>query len=85
MEEGNRLAEAKRPWELARAQCARDAAAGQRLDAVLAELVAACRVLARELAPFLPGGAARLHGQVLTGDRVAPPAPVFPRIGLTGS
>jgi methionyl-tRNA synthetase len=80
VEEGNRFAETERPWELARAERAGDPAAGQRLDAVLAELVAGCRVLARELAPFLPGGAARLRGQLRSGGRVAPPVPVFPRL-----
>ncbi|MGE5132823.1 MAG: methionine--tRNA ligase [Gemmatimonadota bacterium] len=84
VEEGNRFAEAERPWALARAQRAGDGAAGPRLDAVLAELVAACQLLAREAEPFLPGGAARLRGQLLSGDSAAPAVPVFPRIALTG-
>ncbi|GIE79479.1 methionine--tRNA ligase [Actinoplanes philippinensis] len=71
VDEGNRFIEAERPWE--------PAAAG-RLDAVLGVLVGACRLVATELSPFLPDGAARLHGRLLTGDRVARPEPVFPRI-----
>jgi methionyl-tRNA synthetase len=84
-EEGNRFADTHRPWELARAERAGDPDAGRRLDAVLAELVAACRVLTRELEPFLPGGAARLRGQLLSGNHVAPPQPVFPRLELAAS
>ncbi|HEX9999687.1 MAG TPA: methionine--tRNA ligase [Actinoplanes sp.] len=71
--EANRFIEAERPWELT--------GDGQRLDAVLAILVATCRSLAHELAPFLPAGAARLSAQLGTGGSVARPRPVFPRLG----
>ncbi|MGC9671217.1 methionine--tRNA ligase [Planosporangium sp. 12N6] len=77
---GNRYVEAERPWELARAHAAGDREAGARLDAVLADLVRACRVLAGELRPFLPTGAQRLRGQLLAGDRVGRPQPAFPRL-----
>ncbi|BCY10874.1 methionine--tRNA ligase [Actinoplanes sp. L3-i22] len=66
----NRLIEAERPWE---------PAGRERLDAVLAVLVAACRCLARELTPFVPAGAARLAAQLGDGRVVAAPRPVFPR------
>jgi methionyl-tRNA synthetase len=72
--DGNRLVEETRPWELAKQ--GRDAA----LDAVLSELVARCRAVTRELAPFLPAGAARLAAQLGSGDRVGSPDPVFPRL-----
>ncbi|MFF5227277.1 methionine--tRNA ligase [Dactylosporangium sp. NPDC000521] len=71
---GNRLVETARPWELAKQ--GRDS----ELDAVLCELVAVCREVTRELAPFLPSGAARLAAQLGSGDRVGTPDPVFPRL-----
>ena len=80
VDEGNRLVEAARPWELARAERTGDRSATARLDAVLTGLVRACRVLADELQPFLPVGAQRLCDQLLTGDRVGPPKPAFPRL-----
>jgi methionyl-tRNA synthetase len=80
VDEGNRLVEAERPWELARAERTGDWSATARLDAVLASLVGACRVLAIELQPFLPTGAQRLRDQLLSGDRVGPPQPAFPRL-----
>jgi methionyl-tRNA synthetase len=64
--DANRFVEAERPWE-----------GGTRLDTVLGTLVATGRVLARELSPFLPAGAARLTAQLGAGSRVAaglPPA-----------
>jgi methionyl-tRNA synthetase len=72
----NRLVETERPWELAR----RDRH-GDRLDAVLATLVGACRGITRELTPFLPEGCARLAAQLGGGRLVASPRPVFPRLG----
>ena len=51
----------------------------QQVDDVLAALVAACRLLADELAPFVPGAAARIGEQVgPTGNGTLPPAsPLF--------
>jgi methionyl-tRNA synthetase len=77
---GNRLVEAERPWELAR----NGSCAAARLDAVLAILVHACRVLATELQPFLPTGAERLRSQLLSGGHVGRPEPAFPRLDLRG-
>jgi methionyl-tRNA synthetase len=78
--EGNRYVEAARPWDLAKAERKEDADPAA-LDAVLAELVATCRELAAHLAPFLPDAAPRITAQCGDGgDRVAEPAPVFPRL-----
>ncbi|WP_426506379.1 methionine--tRNA ligase [Dactylosporangium sp. McL0621] len=63
--EANRYIESERPW----------AATGPRRDEVLATLVATVRALAGELAPFLPGAAARLEAQLRTGRPGVP----FPR------
>jgi methionyl-tRNA synthetase len=52
--ESNRFVSATEPWALARAD------AGERLDAVLAALLHACRTIAVELAPFLPVAAERI-------------------------
>jgi methionyl-tRNA synthetase len=71
----NRFVEAERPWELARRE-----QQGDRLDAVLATLVAAARYVTRELAPFLPEGSARLAAQLGAGRLVASPQPAFPRL-----
>jgi methionyl-tRNA synthetase len=64
---GNRYVQATKPWQLQE---------GER-DAVLAELVAACRDIAEHLTPFLPAAARRIseqcHGQL------SRPSPVFPR------
>nr|WP_296069354.1 methionine--tRNA ligase [uncultured Actinoplanes sp.] len=76
----NRLIEAQRPWELAGREQAGDDAAGERLDAVLATLVGACHILAHELTPFLPAGAARIRAQLDARSPVALPQPVFPRL-----
>jgi len=77
---GNRLAETERPWELARRAEHGDRGATSRLDEVLGALTGACRVLATELGPFLPTGAAALSSQ-LHGSHgaIAPPVPVFTR------
>jgi methionyl-tRNA synthetase len=72
---GNRLAEAERPWELARC------GAADRLDAVLGSLVRLCRAVTGELAPFLPDGAARLRSVLGDGSAVGRAEPVFPRLG----
>ena len=79
VEQANRYVEAARPWELARAE--RDGAAPGRLDAVLAVLLDACRSLAEELSPFLPGAAARVAAQCGPwSGRLPAPEPLFPRI-----
>jgi methionyl-tRNA synthetase len=80
VEEGNRLIESAKPWELRRAELAGDTAAATRLDELLAELVAGCRVLADEVSPFIPDGAARLAEQLSTGNAVGKAHPAFPRL-----
>jgi methionyl-tRNA synthetase len=80
VDEANRYIEASRPWALARAG---DRTADARLDTTLYMLVAACRTLARELAPFLPDAAARIAAQCLPrGDtgRLPDPLKVFARV-----
>jgi methionyl-tRNA synthetase len=75
-DQANRYISQVRPWELAR-----DPAAASQLDAVLASLYLACRVLARELGPFLPDAAARITAQLTPEAGVLPrPDPVFRRL-----
>lgn len=69
-DEANRHVQAVKPWQLDRNST--------ELDAVLAELVAACRDIAEHLAPFLPAAARRIADQC-GGDVLPPPRPVFPR------
>jgi methionyl-tRNA synthetase len=73
VDQANRHINRVRPWELAKA-------GDPRLDAVLAELVDACRAVAGNLAPFLPDAADRVARQC-AGDRLPPPSPVFRRLG----
>jgi methionyl-tRNA synthetase len=75
----NRLIEDERPWELARRE-SEDGRRDPRLDAGLAALVSACRVLSREISVFVPRGAARLQQQLGDGSSVSAGRPVFPRI-----
>lgn len=77
--QANALINRVRPWELAAAERAGDRDAGAALDEVLAVLVATARVLAEELAAFVPGLAERIHQQVAR-DRLAPAQPVFQRL-----
>src|SRR5262245_39826371 len=73
---GNRYVEAVRPWELAKAE------RHERLDAVLAELVATGRDIAVHLEPFLPTAAERIALQC--GPSTLPePRPVFPRLQVS--
>jgi methionyl-tRNA synthetase len=82
VEEANRFVELAEPWHLAKAERGGDAGAGRRLDACLALLVRACTALGRDLAPFLPGLAARIRAACDdSAGPLPPPRPVFPRIG----
>lgn len=82
--EGNRYVEAATPWTLAKAE-RKEGADPAALDAVLAELVATCRLLGELLTPFLPESAAKILAQTGTdGDRVAKPEPIFQRLELAG-
>jgi methionyl-tRNA synthetase len=56
----NRYVEESVPWTLARVERAADPAATDRLDAVLANLAEACRIIAEALRPFLPATAERI-------------------------
>jgi len=76
----NRLVDSAQPWRLARAEQDGEAVARERLDEVLAVLVASCRVLAAEARPFIPVGAARLRDQLGEADRVCVPRPAFDRL-----
>lgn len=58
--EANRFVSATQPWDIAKAARGGDSQASKRLDAVLAALLDACRVIARELLPFLPLAAERI-------------------------
>ena len=50
----NQLVDLEKPWVLAKAAAAGDAAAGERLRGVLGDLLEACRLLALASAPFMP-------------------------------
>ena len=81
VEEANRYVERAEPWRLARAERDGDATAGEQLDESLALLIGTCSDLGRELAPFLPGLAARIRAACDDSAGPLPPAePVFPRL-----
>ncbi|NUS72995.1 MAG: methionine--tRNA ligase [Corynebacteriales bacterium] len=83
VDQGNKLVESAAPWTLAKAERNGDADAAAQLDVVLGVLVKACRAVAHELQPFLPRAAQKLADQTGVGTgRVAPAAPVFPRLEL---
>ncbi len=63
----NRLVDAEKPWDLAKAAKLEGPAgesAGLRLSAVLGDLVEACRVIALASAPFMPATAPRVLAQL---------------------
>ena len=60
----NRFVDAEKPWELAKATKAGDEEAALRLRAVLGDLVEICRLVALAVAPFMPGIAPRVLGQL---------------------
>ncbi|MFL5777325.1 MAG: methionine--tRNA ligase [Chloroflexota bacterium] len=62
--EANRLVDAEQPWVLAKAAAGGDEEARARLDAVLGDLVEACRVVGLAVAPFMPTIAPRVLGQL---------------------
>jgi len=81
LEEANRYVERAQPWNLAKAERAGDACAGHRLDAVLDALVTACRVLARQVEPFVPDLAAGIAAACDdSAGRLPDPRPLFPRL-----
>ena len=64
VEQANRLVDAEKPWELAKAANAGDEGAAQRLRDVLGDLLEACRVVGLAIAPFMPGTAPRVLEQL---------------------
>jgi methionyl-tRNA synthetase len=87
VEEANRYLERTEPWRLARAERDGDPGAAALLDECLALLTETCLELGRELAPFVPGLAARIRAACDDSAGQLPAArPVFPRLepGVTG-
>ena len=68
----NRVVDAEKPWELAKAWKDGDEAAGDRLRGVLGDLVEACRLVGLAVAPFMPGQHPRVLAQLGFGIRYAP-------------
>jgi methionyl-tRNA synthetase len=69
VEGANRFVSARRPWELE----------GEARAAVLADALTACCAIAEEIAPFLPGGAARVASALESGDPAAARR-LFPKV-----
>ena len=79
--QANRCIEDTAPWRLARSAAGGDEAAARELETVLAVLVAACRALATELTPFLPGLAAKVAAACDgSSGRLPAPEPLYPRL-----
>ena len=79
--QANRCIEDTAPWRLARSAADGDVAAAAQLDAVLAALTGACRTLAAELAPFLPGLSAKVAAACDgSSGRLPAPEPLYPRL-----
>ena len=68
----NRVVDAEKPWELAKAWKAGDEAAGDRLRGVLGDLVEACRLVGLAAAPFMPSTAPRVLAQLGFGYGFGP-------------
>jgi methionyl-tRNA synthetase len=64
VEHANRLVDAEKPWDLAKASKAGDATATQRLRDVLGDLLEACRLIGLAVAPFMPATAPRVLEQL---------------------
>jgi methionyl-tRNA synthetase len=77
--EANRFASATQPWELAKAARGGDHEAAERLDAVLAILLDACRAVAAEVQPFLPSAAERIDAAIAELD-VRQGRSLFPKV-----
>jgi methionyl-tRNA synthetase len=76
--EANRFVSATQPWEIAKAARGGDPQASKRLDAVLATLLDACRIVTHELLPFLPLAAERIAA-ALTNLDVQKGRTLFPK------
>jgi methionyl-tRNA synthetase len=68
----NRLVDAEKPWELAKAAKTGDATAAARLRDVLGDLIEACRLVGLASAAFLPGTTPRLLAQLGHGYPYGP-------------
>jgi methionyl-tRNA synthetase len=64
VENGNRMVDAEKPWELAKAANGGDSAAAQRLRDVLGDLLETCRLVGLAVAPYMPGTAPRVLAQL---------------------
>jgi methionyl-tRNA synthetase len=60
----NKVVDAEKPWELAKAAKTGDEAAAARLRGVLGDLLEACRLIGLAVAPYMPGMAPRVLGQL---------------------
>jgi methionyl-tRNA synthetase len=60
----NRVVDAEKPWELAKAWKGGDEASGDRLRGVLGDLIEACRLVGLAVAPYMPGSAPKVLGQL---------------------
>ena len=69
VDEANRFVATTRPWELVKEENAGDTDAAADLDEVLSSLLVTCRLLARELQPFLPAASARIAHALAEGDQ----------------
>ena len=68
----NKVVDAEKPWELAKAAKDGDEAAAARLRGVLGDLLEACRLLGLAVAPYMPGVAPRVLGQLGNGYDYGP-------------
>ncbi len=68
VDEANRFVAITRPWELTKRQKTGGAEIGADLDETLDLLLVTCRLLARELEPFLPAASARISHALADGD-----------------
>jgi methionyl-tRNA synthetase len=64
----NRVVDAEKPWDLAKASKAGDEAAAARLRAVLGDLLEACRLVGLAAAPYMPTIAPRVLSQLGYAD-----------------
>ncbi len=62
--DANRFVDAEAPWALAKAARGGDTGAADRLEAVLGDLVEACRLVGLAVAPFMPETAPRIAAQL---------------------
>jgi methionyl-tRNA synthetase len=60
----NREVDLEKPWELAKAAKTGDEVAASRLRGVLGDLLEACRLVGLAVAPYMPGAAPRVLGQL---------------------